>query len=48
MHEYYKYINPSTILSRTSNFGVATYNIVRHMVDQGYISGNEGDDQPES
>ncbi|KAI4645562.1 uncharacterized protein J4E78_009476 [Alternaria triticimaculans] len=48
MHEYYKYINPSTILSRTSNFGVATYDIVRHMVDQGYISGNEGDDRAES
>ncbi|KNG45404.1 glycoside hydrolase family 31 protein [Stemphylium lycopersici] len=48
LHEYYEFVNPKTILSRTSNFGVATYDIVRHMVDQGYISGDEEDERTNS
>ncbi|RMZ72779.1 glycosyl transferase [Pyrenophora seminiperda CCB06] len=38
LHKYEKYVNASTILSRTSNFGIATYDIVRHMVDLGYVN----------
>ncbi|EUC41638.1 hypothetical protein COCMIDRAFT_40217 [Bipolaris oryzae ATCC 44560] len=35
--EYHKYVNPKTILSRKSNFGIATYDTVRHMADMGYV-----------
>ncbi|XP_014551766.1 hypothetical protein COCVIDRAFT_41979 [Bipolaris victoriae FI3] len=41
LNRYYKYVNPKTILSRTSNFGVATYGIIRHMVDMGYVGEGE-------
>ena len=34
-------INPNTILSRRSNFGVATYEAVKKMKADGIISGNE-------
>lgn len=38
---YLDFINPKTILSRTSNFGVATYDVVKKMRADGLISGNE-------
>ncbi|EUC32584.1 hypothetical protein COCCADRAFT_37527 [Bipolaris zeicola 26-R-13] len=41
MDFFFDYVNPKTILSRTSNFGVATYGIVRHMVDMGYVGEDE-------
>ena len=37
-----EFISPKVILSRTSNFGVATYEVVRKMRDDGLISGEEG------
>jgi hypothetical protein len=48
LRKYYEYVNPKTILSRTSNFGIATYDVVRHMVDVGYITGNEGRERTRS
>lgn len=41
MSRYLDYINPKTILSRTSNFGVATYDAVKTMKAHGLITGNE-------
>lgn len=41
MSRYTDYINPKTILSRTSNFGVATYEAVKKMKADGLISGLE-------
>lgn len=38
---YQEYVNPKIIMNRTSNFGIATYDVVKHMVDLGYIDGNE-------
>ncbi|USP79034.1 Gly-transf-sug domain containing protein [Curvularia clavata] len=38
---YQQYVNPKIIMSRTSNFGIATYDVVKHMVDLGYINGDE-------
>ncbi|KAF2995578.1 hypothetical protein E8E13_004418 [Curvularia kusanoi] len=36
-----EFINPKTILSRTSNFGVATYDVVKKMREDGLITGEE-------
>jgi hypothetical protein len=41
MSRYHDYINPKTILGRTSNLGVATYEAVKKMKADGLISGNE-------
>ena len=41
MGRYGNWINPKTILSRTSNFGVATYDAVKKMKEDGIITGNE-------
>ncbi|KAF2629356.1 hypothetical protein BU25DRAFT_465519 [Macroventuria anomochaeta] len=41
MSHYHDYINPKIILSRTSTFGVATYETVKKMKADGIISGNE-------
>ncbi|KAJ4314671.1 hypothetical protein N0V94_006352 [Neodidymelliopsis sp. IMI 364377] len=41
MEKYHDWINPETILSRTSNFGVAMYDIVRWMQEDGLVSGDE-------
>lgn len=46
MSQYLDYINPKTILSRTSNFGVATYEVVKKMKADGLISGNEDGEEP--
>ena len=37
-----KFISPKVILSRTSNFGVATYEVVKKMRDDELVSGEEG------
>ena len=44
MGNYHKYVNAKLILSRTSNFGIATYDIVKHMVDMGYVSADDDSD----
>jgi hypothetical protein len=36
-----EYITPKIILSRTSNFGIATYDTVRHMMDLGYLNAED-------
>lgn len=41
MGRYFDYINPKVILSRKSNFGVATYDAVKKMKEDGIITGNE-------
>ncbi|UPX21260.1 uncharacterized protein EKO05_0011452 [Ascochyta rabiei] len=41
MSHYHNWINPKMILSRTSNFGVATYDAVVKMREDGIISGEE-------
>ncbi|KAJ4331806.1 hypothetical protein N0V95_009808 [Ascochyta clinopodiicola] len=41
MSHYHNWINPKTILSRTSNFGVATYDAVVQMRKDGIVSGEE-------
>jgi hypothetical protein len=46
MSHYLDYINPKTILGRTSNFGVATYDAVKKMRADGLISGNEDGKEP--
>ncbi|KAJ8109852.1 hypothetical protein OPT61_g7155 [Boeremia exigua] len=46
MARYYDYINPKTILSRTSNFGIATYDVVTKMRADGLISGEEDAQEP--
>ncbi|KAJ4329689.1 hypothetical protein N0V87_010651 [Didymella glomerata] len=48
MSQYLDYVNPSTILSRTSNFGIATYDVVRKMQVLGYISATGGDDDDDA
>ncbi|KAF1938310.1 hypothetical protein EJ02DRAFT_457993 [Clathrospora elynae] len=40
---YQHHINPRMILSRTSNYGIATWSIVKAMVEQGLIEGTEGE-----
>jgi hypothetical protein len=40
---YRQHINPKTILSWTSNYGVATWPIVKALVAQGVIDGTEGE-----
>ena len=37
-----EFISPKVVLSRTSNFGVATYEAVKKMVADGLVSGEEG------
>ena len=37
-----EFISPKVILSRTSNFGVATYEVVKKMRDDELVSGEEG------
>ncbi|KAH6625759.1 hypothetical protein C7974DRAFT_206923 [Boeremia exigua] len=46
MSHYLDFINPKTILSRTSNLGVATYDVVKKMKSDGLISGNEDGKEP--
>lgn len=46
--KYQHHINPQTILSRTSNYGCATYAIVKAMVAQGLIEGTEGEHYADS
>lgn len=41
MSHYLDHINPKTILSRTSNFGVATFDVVKKMKADGLVSGDE-------
>jgi hypothetical protein len=41
MDKYHDWINPKTILSRTSNFGVAMYDVIRWMQEDGLVSGDE-------
>jgi len=41
INSYEKEITPKKILKRTSNFGVAMWPVVRRMVEEGLISGNE-------
>jgi hypothetical protein len=37
-----EFISPKVILSRTSNFGVATYEVVKMMRDDGFVGEEEG------
>jgi hypothetical protein len=37
-----EFISPKVILSRTSNFGVATYEVVKMMMADGLVGGEEG------
>lgn len=46
MGSYHPWINPKTILSRTSNFGVATYEAVKQMVQDGVVTGEEDGCEP--
>lgn len=46
MSSYGDWINPKTLLSRTSNFGVATYDVVKQMKEDGIITGNEDGKEP--
>lgn len=41
MGSYQQLIVPKVIMSRTSKFGIATYDTVKRMVDLGYINGDE-------
>ncbi|KAJ4363455.1 hypothetical protein N0V83_009748 [Neocucurbitaria cava] len=45
---YQQYINPRAVLSRRSNFGIATYAIVKAMVAEGLIEGTEGPEWADS
>jgi hypothetical protein len=36
-------ITPKKILSRTSNYGIATWPIVQRMKEEGHIEGDEND-----
>lgn len=36
---YQQHVTPEIILSRTSNFGIATYDVVKRMSDLGYLDG---------
>ncbi|KAF3031194.1 hypothetical protein E8E11_000872 [Didymella keratinophila] len=44
MSQYLDYVNPSIILSRTTNFGIATYDVVKKMQVLGYVSATGDDD----
>ncbi len=41
MGRYLDFVNPKTILSRTTNFGIATYEVVKKMKEDGLIKGDE-------
>lgn len=46
--KYSDRINPRTILSRTSNYGIATYHVVKAMVEHGLVNGTEEDSDDDS